>query len=328
MKKILSLIILLIFSFDSLSQRKQKKKNTNANLISYDIPNLKWRSIGPYRGGRSATVTGTTNSKSTYYFGATGGGVWKTTNSGVTWNNISDGYFGGSIGAVRVSESDPNIIYVGTGEKTVRGNVSPGYGGFWKSDDAGETWKKMNLNIDQVQVGRITIHPKNPNIVYVAIMGDLFKNSKERGIYKSTDGGESWKQVLYSNERSGAVDISIDKNNPRIIFASTWNIRRTPYSLESGGDGSGLWKSTDGGDTWINISDNEGLPSGLWGISGVSVSPVNSKKIFALIENKDGGLFRSDDGGESWKKVNDDRNLRQRAWYYTRVYADTSRKRL
>ena len=323
MKKILSLIILLIFSFDSLSQRKQKKKNTNANLISYDIPNLKWRSIGPYRGGRSATVTGTTNSKSTYYFGATGGGVWKTTNSGVTWNNISDGYFGGSIGAVRVSESDPNIIYVGTGEKTVRGNVSPGYGGFWKSDDAGETWKKMNLNIDQVQVGRIAIHPKNPNIVYVAIMGDLFKNSKERGIYKSTDGGESWKQVLYSNERSGAVDISIDKNNPRIIFASTWNIRRTPYSLESGGDGSGLWKSTDGGDTWINISDNEGLPSGLWGISGVSVSPVNSKKIFALIENKDGGLFRSDDGGESWKKVNDDRNLRQRAWYYTRVYADT-----
>ena len=323
MKKILSLIILLIFSFDSLSQRKQKKKNTNANLISCDIPNLKWRSIGPYRGGRSATVTGTTNSKSTYYFGATGGGVWKTTNSGVTWNNISDGYFGGSIGAVRVSESDPNIIYVGTGEKTVRGNVSPGYGGFWKSDDAGETWKKMNLNIDQVQVGRIAIHPKNPNIVYVAIMGDLFKNSKERGIYKSTDGGESWKQVLYSNERSGAVDISIDKNNPRIIFASTWNIRRTPYSLESGGDGSGLWKSTDGGDTWINISDNEGLPSGLWGISGVSVSPVNSKKIFALIENKDGGLFRSDDGGESWKKVNDDRNLRQRAWYYTRVYADT-----
>ena len=214
-------------------------------------------------------------------------------------------------------------MYVGTGEKTVRGNVSPGYGGFWKSDDAGETWKKMNLDIDQVQVGRIAIHPKNPDIVYIAIIGDLFKDSNKRGVYKSTDGGKSWRQVLFSNERSGAVDISIDKNNPRIIFASTWNIRRTPYSLESGGEGSGLWKSTDGGETWKNISDNEGLPSGIWGISGVSVSPVNSKKVFALIENKEGGLFRSDDGGSSWKKVNEDRNLRQRAWYYTRVYADT-----
>ena len=214
-------------------------------------------------------------------------------------------------------------MYVGTGEKTVRGNVSPGYGGFWKSDDAGETWKKMNLDIDQVQVGRIAIHPKNPDIVYIAIIGDLFKDSNKRGVYKSTDGGKSWRQVLFSNERSGAVDISIDKNNPRIIFASTWNIRRTPYSLESGGEGSGLWKSTDGGETWKNISDNEGLPSGIWGISGVSVSPVNSKIVFALIENKEGGLFRSDDGGSSWKKVNEDRNLRQRAWYYTRVYADT-----
>ncbi|MDC3054356.1 glycosyl hydrolase, partial [Cytophagia bacterium] len=236
---------------------------------------------------------------------------------------ISDGFFGGSIGAISASESDPNILYVGTGEKTVRGNVSPGYGGFWKSDDAGETWKKMNLDIDQVQVGRIAIHPKNPDIVYIAIIGDLFKDSNKRGVYKSTDGGKSWRQVLFSNERSGAVDISIDKNNPRIIFASTWNIRRTPYSLESGGEGSGLWKSTDGGETWKNISDNEGLPSGIWGISGVSVSPVNSKKVFALIENKEGGLFRSDDGGSSWKKVNEDRNLRQRAWYYTRVYADT-----
>ena len=323
MKKLLAILIFITVSSDVLSQRKQKKKNTNSNQISYEIPDIKWRSIGPYRGGRSATVTGSTNSKSTYYFGATGGGVWKTTNSGVTWKNISDGYFGGSIGAVTASESDPNIIYVGTGEKTVRGNVSPGYGGFWKSDDAGETWKKMNLNIDQVQVGRIAVHPKNPDIVLVAVMGDLFKDSEKRGVFKSIDGGKTWKKVLYANERSGAVDISIDKNNPRIIYASTWNIRRSPYSLESGGEGSGLWKSTDGGDTWKNISGNVGLPKGLWGISGVSVSPVNSKKIFALIENKDGGLFRSDDGGESWKRVNEDRNLRQRAWYYTRVYADT-----
>ena len=318
-----SSVFLIIFLFFLVDIKAQRKNKSISQSINYEIPNLNWRSIGPYRGGRASSVTGVSNSDNTYYFGATGGGVWKSTDSGQNWRNISDGFFGGSIGAISASESDPNILYVGTGEKTVRGNVSPGYGGFWKSDDAGETWKKMNLDIDQVQVGRIAIHPKNPDIVYIAIIGDLFKDSNKRGVYKSTDGGKSWRQVLFSNERSGAVDISIDKNNPRIIFASTWNIRRTPYSLESGGEGSGLWKSTDGGETWKNISDNEGLPSGIWGISGVSVSPVNSKKVFALIENKEGGLFRSDDGGSSWKKVNEDRNLRQRAWYYTRVYADT-----
>ena len=318
-----SSVFLIVFLFFFVDIKAQRKNKSISQSINYEIPNLNWRSIGPYRGGRASSVTGVSNSDNTYYFGATGGGIWKTTDSGQNWRNISDGFFGGSIGAISASESDPNILYVGTGEKTVRGNVSPGYGGFWKSDDAGETWKKMNLDIDQVQVGRIAIHPKNPDIVYIAIIGDLFKDSNKRGVYKSTDGGKSWRQVLFSNERSGAVDISIDKNNPRIIFASTWNIRRTPYSLESGGEGSGLWKSTDGGETWINISDNEGLPSGIWGISGVSVSPVNSKKVFALIENKEGGLFRSDDGGSSWEKVNEDRNLRQRAWYYTRVYADT-----
>ena len=318
-----SSVFLIIFLFFLVDIKAQRKNKSISQSINYEIPNLNWRSIGPYRGGRASSVTGVSNSDNTYYFGATGGGIWKTTDSGQNWRNISDGFFGGSIGAISASESDPNILYVGTGEKTVRGNVSPGYGGFWKSDDAGETWKKMNLDIDQVQVGRIAIHPKNPDIVYIAIIGDLFKDSNKRGVYKSTDGGKSWRQVLFSNERSGAVDISIDKNNPRIIFASTWNIRRTPYSLESGGEGSGLWKSNDGGETWKNISDNEGLPSGIWGISGVSVSPVNSKKVFALIENKEGGLFRSDDGGSSWEKVNEDRNLRQRAWYYTRVYADT-----
>ena len=318
-----SSVFLIIFLFFLVDIKAQRKNKSISQSINYEIPNLNWRSIGPYRGGRASSVTGVSNSDNTYYFGATGGGIWKTTDSGQNWRNISDGFFGGSIGAISASESDPNILYVGTGEKTVRGNVSPGYGGFWKSDDAGETWKKMNLDIDQVQVGRIAIHPKNPDIVYIAIIGDLFKDSSKRGVYKSIDGGKSWRQVLFSNERSGAVDISIDKNNPRIIFASTWNIRRTPYSLESGGEGSGLWKSTDGGETWKNISDNEGLPSGIWGISGVSVSPVNSKKVFALIENKEGGLFRSDDGGSSWEKVNEDRNLRQRAWYYTRVYADT-----
>jgi len=322
MKKILSLIIItFIFSFDSFPQRK--KNNRNNNKITYELPNIEWRSIGPYRGGRASTVSGSTKSDNTYYFGATGGGVWKTTDSGQNWKNISDGYFGGSIGAVSVSESDPNVLYVGTGEQTVRGNVSPGYGGFWKSYDGGETWKKLNLNIDQVQVGRIAIHPTDPNIVFIAVMGDLFKDSPDRGLYKSTNGGNSWKKVLYANQRSGAVDISIDKSNPRIMYASTWNIRRTPYSLESGGEGSALWKSTDGGDTWKNISNSTGLPKGVWGISGVSISPANPNIIYALIENKNGGLYKSNDSGKTWKIVNSDRNLRQRAWYYTRIYADT-----
>ena len=322
MKKILSLIIItFIFSFDSFPQRK--KNNRNNNKITYELPNIEWRSIGPYRGGRASTVSGSTKSENTYYFGATGGGVWKTTDSGQNWKNISDGYFGGSIGAVSVSESDPNVLYVGTGEQTVRGNVSPGYGGFWKSYDGGETWKKLNLNIDQVQVGRIAIHPTDPNIVFIAVMGDLFKDSPDRGLYKSTNGGNSWKKVLYANQRSGAVDISIDKSNPRIMYASTWNIRRTPYSLESGGEGSALWKSTDGGDTWKNISNSTGLPKGVWGISGVSISPANPNIIYALIENKNGGLYKSNDSGKTWKIVNSDRNLRQRAWYYTRIYADT-----
>ena len=322
MKKILSLIIItFIFSFDSFPQRKKNKKNTNKT--TYELPNINWRSIGPYRGGRASTVSGSTKSEGTYYFGATGGGVWKTKDSGQNWENISDGYFGGSIGAVSVSESDPNVLYVGTGEQTVRGNVSPGYGGFWKSYDGGETWKKLNLNIDQVQVGRIAIHPTDPEIVFIAVMGDLFKDSSDRGLYKSIDGGNSWKKVLYTNQRSGAVDISIDKSNPRIMYASTWNIRRTPYSLESGGDGSALWKSTDGGDTWKNISNSTGLPKGIWGISGVSISPANPNIIYALIENKDGGLYKSNDSGKTWKIVNSDRNLRQRAWYYTRIYADT-----
>ena len=322
MKKILSLIIItFIFSFYSFSQRKKNNKNTNKT--TYELPNINWRSIGPYRGGRASTVSGSTKSESTYYFGATGGGVWKTKDSGQNWENISDGYFGGSIGAVSVSDSDPNVLYVGTGEQTVRGNVSPGYGGFWKSYDGGETWKKLNLNIDQVQVGRIAIHPTDPEIVFIAVMGDLFKDSSDRGLYKSIDGGNSWKKVLYTNQRSGAVDISIDKSNPRIMYASTWNIRRTPYSLESGGDGSALWKSTDGGDTWKNISNSTGLPKGIWGISGVSISPANPNIIYALIENKDGGLYKSNDSGKTWKIVNSDRNLRQRAWYYTRIYADT-----
>ena len=282
---------------------------------------MKYRNIGPFRGGRSAAVTGVPGDKFLAYFGGTGGGVWNTKNGGQTWENISDGYYGGSIGAVTVSEWDPNVIYVGGGEVTVRGNVSHG-NGVWKSTDAGKTWKFKGLK-DSHRIPRIRIHPRNPELVYVAALGHLSGPNDERGVYRSKDGGENWEKVLFINDEVGACDLILDPNNPRIIYASTWRIKRTPYSLESGGQGSGLWKSTDGGDTWEDITKSKGLPEGMVGIIGVAISPLNSDRVWALIESKKGGLFRSDDGGETWKKTSSDNNLRQRAWYYTRIYADT-----
>ncbi len=282
---------------------------------------MQWRNIGPFRGGRSAAVTGVKGKANLFYMGSTGGGVWKTTDAGNTWQNISDGFFGGSVGSIAVSEWDNNVIYVGNGEVTVRGNVSSG-DGIWKSVDAGKTWKHIGLK-NARHIPRIKIHPKNPDIVFAAVLGDLYKPSSERGVYKSIDGGATWKKVLFANANAGAVDLIIDPNNARILYATTWNVRRTPYSLSSGGDGSALWKSTDGGDTWKNISTNEGLPKGLWGISGVAVSPVNSDIVWALIENKKGGVYKSTDAGNTWKLINSERKLRQRAWYYTRIYADT-----
>ena len=282
---------------------------------------MEWRSIGPYRGGRSCAVTGVPGQPNLFYFGATGGGVWKTTDGGRSWENISDGYFGGSIGSIAVAPSDHNVIYVGGGEKTVRGNVSFGYGA-WKSVDAGRTWEHIGLDKSR-HISRIRIHPDNPDVVYAAVMGNLFAPNADRGVYKSMDGGKSWNKVLYANEYAGAADLCNDPSNPRIMYASTWRIQRTPYSLESGGEGSGLYKSTDSGETWIEITGNKGLPTGTWGISGVAVSHVDGDRVFALIENEKGGVYRSDDGGETWMKTNDSRALRQRAWYYTRIYTDT-----
>jgi photosystem II stability/assembly factor-like uncharacterized protein len=283
------------------------------------LAGLRYRLVGPFRGGRSAAVTGVPGKPQLFYFGSTGGGVWRTTDGGSAWENISDGFFGGSIGAVAVSESDPNVIYVGGGEKTVRGNVSHG-GGVWKSTDAGKTWKHVGLG-DTRHIPRIRIHPKDPETVYAAALGHLYGPNKDRGVFKSTDGGKTWKQVLFVNEEVGAVDLILDPNNPRILYASTWRVKRTPYSLESGGPGSGLWKSTDGGDTWKEVTKAPGLPRGTVGIIGVAVSPVNSDRVWAIVEAEDGGVFRSDNAGRTWTKVNDDRNLRQRAWYYTRIYA-------
>jgi len=304
-----------------MSAYKVNAQNTVSKFNEEFYKSLEWRNIGPFRGGRSAAVTGVANKSNLYYFGATGGGIWKTTDAGNTWSNISDGFFGGSVGAIAVSESDNNVIYVGNGEVTIRGNVSSG-DGMWKSVDAGKTWQHIGLDKSR-HIPRVRIHPKNSDVVFAAVLGDLYKPSEERGVYKSTNGGKSWKKVLFSNANAGAVDLIIDPTNPRILYASTWNVRRTPYSLSSGGDGSALWKSTDEGETWTNISKNEGLPKGIWGISGIAVSPVNSDIVWALIENKDGGIYKSTDAGKTWKLINSERKLRQRAWYYTRIYADT-----
>ncbi len=283
---------------------------------------LEWRCIGPFRGGRSAAVVGVVGKPNLFYFGATGGGVWRTTDGGRTWENLSDGYFGGSIGAVEVAPSDPNVLYVGGGEKTVRGNVSAGTG-VWKSTDAGQTWMYMGLPNSR-HIPRIRVHPQNPDLVYAAVLGDLFKPSPERGVYRSKDGGRTWERILFANEDAGAIDLCFDPTNPRILYASTWRVRRTPYSLSSGGEGSALWKSTDGGDTWTELTRNPGLPQkDTIGIIGIAVSSANPQRVWAIIEAQNGGVFRSDDGGKTWTKLNDDRNLRQRAWYYTRIYADT-----
>lgn len=324
MKRLQLLAILVLFTSGFTLDAQRKSKKATPQKVNYDskiYEGMQWRNIGPFRGGRSAAVTGVPGKPNLYYMGATGGGIWRTTDAGNSWENISDGFFGGSIGAVAVSEWDNNVIYVGGGEVTVRGNVSSG-SGMWKSVDAGKTWQQAGLT-NSKHIPRVRIHPKNPDVVFAAVMGDLYKSSDERGIYKSTDGGNTWKRVLFANKDAGAVDLTFDPNNPRILYASTWRIRRTPYSLESGGDGSALWKSTDGGDTWKNITANEGLPSGIWGISGVTVSPVNSDRVWVIMENDKGGVYRSDDAGKTWKKLNDSRSLRQRAWYYTRIYADT-----
>ena len=283
---------------------------------------LEYRLLGPFRGGRSAAVTGVPNKPNLYYFGSTGGGIWKTLDGGRSWENISDGFFGGSIGAITVSKSDPNVIYVGGGEKTVRGNVSSGYG-IWKSVDAGKTWTSAGLKNSR-HVPRIAVDPTDHNVVYAGVLGNIYKPTQDRGVYKSIDGGKTWKKTLFANEQAGVVDLLIDPTNPRILYASTWRVQRTPYSLSSGGEGSALWKSTDKGETWTEISTKKGFPEGTLGIIGVTVSPLNNQRVWAIVENKEeGGLYRSEDGGDTWKQVNSERKLRQRAWYYTRLYADT-----
>ena len=312
-----ALMLLFCLGFQSVPVLAQSADGYEETLFEA----LDWRLVGPFRGGRAGTITGVDHNDQLYYMGTAGGGVWRTQDGGTTWECISDGYFGGSIGAVAVAKSDPNVIYVGEGEQTVRGNVSSGRG-MWRSTDAGKTWTSIGLQNSE-HVGRIRVHPENPEVVYAAVMGNLWKPNEERGLYRSTDGGDTWEKILYVSDKAGAVDVILDPNNPRIMYCGTWQIKRNGYRMDSGGPGSKLWKSTDGGDNWEELTFNEGLPQGVWGIVGVTVSPVNSERVWAIIEAKDGGVFRSDDAGKTWQRTSGKRDLRQRAWYYSRIYADT-----
>ena len=282
---------------------------------------MEWRNIGPARGGRSLAVAGSVQRPKEYFFGATGGGVWKTTDGGKEWNCVSDGFFTtASVGALAVAPSNPDVVYAGTGERDIRGNISHG-DGVYRSDDAGKTWTHIGLE-DTQTISRLVVDPRDPKVVYAAALGHIYGFTGRRGIFKSTDAGRTWEMILPGFPKAGAVDLAIDVKNPDVLLAATWEAWRTPYSLNSGGDGSRLFKSTNGGKAWSDISRNPGLPAGTLGKIGVTISPADPNRYFAIVENLDGGIFRSDDAGATWTRVNDSRNWRQRAWYFSHVYAD------
>ncbi|CAN5549932.1 hypothetical protein BH09CHL1_BH09CHL1_16680 [soil metagenome] len=285
------------------------------------LDSLNFRLIGPHRGGRVVAVAGDPVQKQTFYFGACAGGVWKTVDGGITWKPISDGFFGtAAIGALAVSTADPNIIYAGTGETSIRGNVSHG-DGIYKSTDAGRTWRNMGLK-DTRHIGKIQIHPTNPEIVYVAALGHAFGPSEERGVFRTTNGGETWEKVLYRSDRAGSHDISMDLTNPRILYAVIWQAQRYPHTLVSGGEECGLFRTTDGGDTWDQITRKPGLPSGTLGKMGIVSSPAKAGRVWAVIEAEDGAVFRSDDWGEHWIRLSEEPLLRTRPWYYMHITVD------
>jgi photosystem II stability/assembly factor-like uncharacterized protein len=313
MKKILFLVV-GVFSMGSLIAKD--KYPADSSLFSQ----YQYRLIGPYRGGRASGVCGDYKNKQVFYMGATGGGVWQTRDGGNNWKNISDKYFGGSIGSIECSPTNPYLLYVGTGENTLRGNVSEG-NGMWKSTDGGKHWLHIGLE-DTRHITKILIDPAHNETVYCAAIGHLFGANEERGVFKTTDGGKSWRKILFVNEETGAVDMAMDPSNPNILYASTWKIKRTPYSLESGGEGSALWKTIDGGEHWTKISDNKGFSKDTLGIIGIAVCPSNSDKIYAIVESKSGGLYVSNNGGESWVKQNDESKIRQRAWYFSKITVD------
>ena len=286
---------------------------------------LSWRSIGPPRGGRSIAVSGVKGRPKEAYFGAVGGGLWKTTDAGENWAPVTDGQVGSSsVGAVAVSDSNPDLVYIGMGESCIRGNIMPG-DGVYKSTDAGKSWTHVGFR-DSDAISKIRIHPTNPNIVYVAAFGLYYGPSDERGVFKTSDGGRTWRRALFRDDKTGAVDIAIDRRNPDVVYAALWEAYRVEYQMSSGGPGSGLFQSTDGGETWTEITRRPGLPSGVVGKIGIAVSGADANRLYALVENAGGGLFVSDDAGGTWKLVNDSRNVRQRAFYYTHVAADPTNR--
>ena len=326
MKK--SFLLLLISCVVIFNVTGQKKKNADATAVisstdySKVFNDLNFRCVGPTRGGRSTAVAGIASAPNTFFMGTTGGGVWRTDDAGLNWKNISDGQIAvGSIGSIRVAPSDPNVIYIGTGSADPRGNVSIGKG-VYRSTDGGKNWSFIGIEKGG-QIGRIEIHPKNPDLVYAAVLGNPFGPSSERGVYRSKDGGKYWERVLFVNDKTGAMDLVMDPKNPRILFAGMWQVQRKPWTLIDGGPDGGVYQSKDGGDTWKKIEG--GLPQGITGKIGLAISPVNSDRIWALVETPEdaiGGLFRSDDGGVKFTRINGNRELRQRHWYYTHVFAD------
>ncbi len=319
----LYLICLLLLPLVTTAQKKKKKKTSTpkVELVDSLFNGQKWRNIGPFRGGRSVATSGVVGQPHTYYMGSTGGGVWKTTDAGISWKNISDGFFNtGSVGAIAVSESDTNIVVVGMGEHAARGVMTSMGDGVYKSMDAGKTWKHIGLENTR-HISDVIIHPSNPDIIYVSAQGAQYAPSEERGIYKSENGGETWERILFVNSTTGASSISMDMNNPRLLYVSMWQHRRYPWYMESGGKSSGIYKSTDAGKTWNKLE--KGLPKE-FGKSGISVSRANSERVYAVIEaeGKKAGVYRSDDAGDSWKQVNSNRVNVARSWYYMEIFAD------
>jgi photosystem II stability/assembly factor-like uncharacterized protein len=293
------------------------------SVISPEYDALKWRCIGPPRGGRVVAVSGDPRDRMTFYFGACAGGIWKTVDGGVFWRCVSDGYMGSSaVGSIAVAPSDANVIYAGTGETAIRLDVSYG-DGIYKSTDAGRSWKHIGLANSKF-VGRLCIHPQNPDLVYAAVLGDVFGPNAERGVYRSKNGGKDWERILFRSDVAGTIDLSMDPNNPRILFASMWEARRNFWNISSGGPGSGLFRSTDGGDSWQEITRSPGLPDGMLGKIGVTISPARAGRVWALVEAEGDktGLYRSDDLGARWTQVSANRDLMHRPWYYTHVFAD------
>ena len=316
------LFALLSISLNTFAQNKNNTSSSQSTPLDPSFyEGLEWRNIGPNRGGRSLGSAGSPGRPNEYYFGATGGGLWKTTDGGNEWKAVTDGQVtSSSVGAVAIAETNPDVVYIGMGEVQLRGSITQG-DGVYKTVDGGKTWRHMGLKETQA-VARIRIHPTNPDIVYVAALGHPYGDNEERGVFRSTNGGNSWEKVLYAGPKAGAVDLIIDRNNPKVLYASTWQVYRKAWKMWGGGGESKLWKSVDSGDTWTELSSNPGMPAGPIGKIGVTVSPVDSNRVWAIVEANEGGVFRSEDAGLTWERTNDERKLRQRAFYYSRIYAD------